>query len=314
MGSSELRHQTVVNHIVDEGSDDRRIDNLLISLLKGVPKSHVYRLIRSGQVRVNSGRVKPNHRIKLGDRIRIPPVRTKASGGTEKVSEKLKAAAEQVLYEDKFILVIDKPSAITVHSGTRHSMGLIEALRNLRKDISSIELVHRLDKATSGILLLAKDKATLRKIHALWKLDSSQSSLQKIYVALLQGQCHWNSKLVETDDFKNDIRLTNYKYKNRNELSHFITAKQYRDCSLVDIHLLTGKTHQARRHALQIGHPIAGDKKFGSNEFNRQMSTLGLKRMFLHAKCLTIKHPVNGNLIRIESPLPIELKNVLDQL
>ena len=315
MPRTEWQHQTVTIHTVDQGSDDRRIDNLLIGLLKSVPKSHVYRLIRSGQVRVNSRRIRPDYRVRLGDRVRIPPVRLKVPRARENVSANLKTAISRIIYEDEFILAIDKPSGIAVHSGTNHAMGLIEAVRNLREDIPDVELVHRLDKDTSGILLLAKDKKTLRKIHSMWNQESNRPVLTKIYVALLQGQWRWNTKLVETDFTKMKIPTADYrKIKIRREVSHFTTAERFGNSSLVRINLLTGRTHQARRQAVQIGHPIAGDRKFGTREFNGQMRKLGLKRLFLHAGTIKMEHPANGRQIKLDSPLPRGLGQVLDQL
>ena len=315
MPSTELQHQSVTIHTVDQGSDDRRVDNLLIGLLKGVPKSHVYRLIRSGQVRVNSKRIRPHYRLRLGDQVRIPPVRLKVRRARENVSVNLKTAINRIIYEDEFILAIDKPSGITVHSGTHHTTGLIEAIRTLREDIPNVELVHRLDKDTSGILLLAKDKKTLRKMHSMWNRESNRSILIKMYVALLQGQCQWATKLIETDFSKVENRTSNYrKIQNRREVSHFTTTQRFGNSSLVRINLLTGRTHQARRQALQIGHPIAGDKKFGTREFNDQMRKVGLKRLFLHANSMTMEHPVNEQQIKLESPLPHDLRHVLDQL
>ena len=315
MPTTELQHRTVTFHTVDQGSDDRRIDNLLIGLLKSVPKSHVYRLIRSGQVRVNSKRIRPDYRLRLGDRVRIPPVRLRVPRTRENVSVNLKTAISRILYEDEFILAIDKPSGIAVHSGTNHTMGLIEAVRNLREDIPGVELAHRLDKDTSGILLLAKDKKTLRKIHSMWNLESNRSILTKLYVALLRGPCQWDEKLVETDFTNVKTTTADYrKIKIRREMSHFTTTERFGSSSLVRINLLTGRTHQARRQAVQIGHPIAGDRKFGTREFNDQMRKLGLKRLFLHASSITMEHPVNEKQIKLESPLPRGLVHVLNQL
>lgn len=315
MPETQLQHQTARVHTVDQGSDDRRIDNLLIGLLKGVPKSHVYRLIRSGQVRVNSKRIRPDYRLRLGDRVRIPPVRLKVPRAREKVSVNLETAISRIIYEDEFILAIDKPSGIAVHSGTNHAMGLIEAVRTLREDLPDVELVHRLDKDTSGVLLLAKDKQTLRKIHSIWNRKSNHPVLIKMYVALLQGQCQWATKLVETDFTKPKIPKADYrKIKNRKEVSHFTTTERFGSSSLVRIKLLTGRTHQARRQAVQIGHPIAGDRKFGTREFNGKMRKIGLKRLFLHASAITMEHPVNERQIKLESPLPRGLCHVLDQL
>ena len=310
-----MHYQTVTIHTVDQGSDDRRIDNLLISLLKGVPKSHIYRLIRSGQVRVNSKRIRPDYRLRLGEQVRIPPVRLKVRRTRENVSSNLKAAIRRIIYEDEFFLAIDKPSGITVHSGTHHTTGLIEAIRTLREDIPNVELVHRLDKDTSGILLLAKDKKTLRKMHSMWNLESNRSSLLKMYIALVQGQCQWAAKRVETDFSKFENQTSNYRnIPNRREVSHFTTTQQFGNSALVRINLITGRTHQARRQALQIGHPIAGDKKFGTREFNDQMRKLGLKRLFLHANSITMEHPVSAQQIKLISPLPRDLSHVLEQL
>lgn len=299
---------------VDQGSDDRRLDNYLISILRGVPRSHIYSIIRTGQVRVNRARAKAGQRLKIGDLVRIPPVGTTEKAVPASVSPALKKAVNNIIFEDEYMVAVDKPTGITVHAGSRHNFGFIEAMRFERPDFSYIELVHRLDKDTSGILILARDKRFLRDLHTLWRRESDYSNLVKRYSALVRGRWEKGVRTVETSHSPDTMKFKSEKLPQVTSFSTFTPIKEYSSCTLVEIELHTGKTHQARRHALQIGRPIAGDRKFGSKLFNEEMRKFGLKRMFLHAHKIRMLHPVTEEFIEIECNLPSELTDVLSKL
>ncbi len=309
---SEFKSVSLIE--VDENAEDRRLDNFLISILQGVPHSHIYNLIRTGQVRVNSGRAKAGRRLRSGDRVRVPPVAVLSREFTGKVGSVLKEAMQSVIFEDSGLLVLDKPAGVTVHSGTRHHLGLIEALKLERKDEPGIELAHRLDKDTSGVLVLAKNKRVLRNLQAQWRREVSAPSLKKRYQALLKGRWRHPSEIcVESSPADSESRSKDQQAPAA-AVSYFSPLRSYRDCVLVDIELHTGKTHQARRHACQIRQPIAGDKRFGDRDFNRQMQELGLKRMFLHASRTTIIHPETAQPVTFTSKLPSALTEVIEKL
>ena len=314
-------YQRVQTVEVGPDEDSRRLDNFLISRLSGVPHSRVYRLIRTGQVRVNGGRAKPKQRLRQGDIVRIPPIRI--SDGPPRITKpdaKLKHAVRQVLYDDDYIIAVDKPSGITVHSGTRHTMGLVEALRYLRPDLPFIELVHRIDKGTSGIVILAKNKLALRKLHAQWRREEPDKTPVKKYVALLKS--NFTTQTIEVDLQQRNrhskvLRSTLQTMPlatGTTSSSRFVELQRLNEATLAEITIYTGRTHQARLHAQSVGHPIAGDKKYGDKIFNRQLAKLGLKRLFLHASSVQFQHPVMHDQVLIESPLPEELTSVLKML
>ena len=304
-----------VNHIeIDADSENRRLDNFLISILHGVPQSHIYNLIRTGQVRVNSGRAKAGQRLKLGDRVRVPPVITRKKESVGEISPKLKSAIQKILFEDECLIVLDKPAGIAVHSGTRHNFGLIEAMKMMRKNEPGIELVHRLDKDTSGVLMLAKNSRTLRFLQAQWRREGLSQSLSKHYLALLKDRWKDPSEMCVETTQANHSTSSEKRQSAVAAVSYFSPVRNFRSCVLVSIELLTGKTHQARQHALHIGQPIAGDRKYGDRDFNRQMQIMGLKRMFLHAHRVSIVHPMSKQQVMFESELPAELTAVIKQL
>ena len=299
---------------IDSDSENRRLDNFLISLLPNVPQSRIYKLIRTGQVRVNRGRVKPAHRLQLGAVVRVPPVALDDAKPVVRAGPALRESARNVLYEDESIIVLNKPVGIAVHSGSRHSVGLIEAIRQERSSESGIELVHRLDKDTSGVLVLARNKRTLRMLQAQWRRETDASALRKDYLALVRGT--WSggaAKTVESESVR-DKPKSKLPQLPAVAVSRFTLLQQFALCTLVNIELHTGKTHQARQHALQIGQPIAGDRKFGDRIFNDAMRTFGLKRMFLHASKITMIHPSTGRSLTVEAPLPPELATVMENL
>ena len=301
-------------HDVGEDEAGQRIDNYLTRLLKGVPKSHLYRILRGGEVRVNSGRVGPQYRVRAGDRVRVPPVRVAARAEHSPPRTAGKRIRPRVLFEDDMLLVLDKPAGVAVHGGSGVSLGLIEQLRQSRPEARFLELAHRLDRDTSGVLLLAKKRSALTALHA--QLRAGQ--VRKYYLTLVHGA--WQRQ-------GQDIRLPLNKYvlasgerrvsvKEGGLPSHTrIRLRERRgDFSLLEAELKTGRTHQIRVHLAHLGFPIAGDDKYGDFALNKEGARLGLKRMFLHARKTVIEHPVSGESMTFEAPLPPELERFLEHL
>jgi len=309
-----------VQHVtVDAGSAGQRLDNFLLKTLKGVPRTHVYRLLRKGEVRVNKGRARPDYRLEEGDVVRLPPVRRGESEGPglaakAVASGKFDWLEERVLYEDEHFLAMDKPAGLAVHGGSGVSIGLIEALRHLRPQNPFLELVHRLDRDTSGCLLVAKSRPSLMGLHAMLR----EGGLDKFYLALVDGAWKGGKRTVEaaleSGRQLSGERRVEVNDAGRESASDFRPVEKFDDCTLVEIHLLTGRMHQARVHAAHIGHPIGGDRKYGDEAFNSRLKESGLARLFLHAARLELRHPVTSRPMRIEAPLPAELERVLAQL
>lgn len=298
------------------GAEDagQRIDNFLMRHLKGAPRSLIYRILRKGEVRVNKGRIKPEYRIQAGDQVRVPPVRTSAPT-TSNVGEGAGDRLEQrILYEDERLLVIDKPAGMAVHGGSGLSYGVIEALRASRPDAHFLELVHRLDRETSGCLLIAKKRSELRMLHELLR----ERTVDKRYLALVQGRWNLGDKRINAPLLKNQLRsgerIVTVNPEGKAADSRFRPLDIYKEASLVEVDLGTGRTHQIRVHGAHVGHPLAGDEKYGDEVFNRRMRELGLRRLFLHAHSIGFRDPVNGREINVSTPLPVELRAVLDQL
>ena len=290
----------------------QRIDNFLLSQLKGVPKSHVYRLLRSGQVRVNSGRKKPSYRLIEGDNVRIPPVRVAESRQIKPPDSVINSLLEAKLYEDDDILVINKPSGLPVHSGSGFDFGVIEALRVPYED-QFIELVHRLDRETSGCLLLAKNRPSLTRINKLFS-ESKTTSLQKHYQTLVQG--FWPEHIVTVNEplqktKRGGEHMVEVTADGSPAVSHFDCEQRYKNASLMNVTIETGRTHQIRVHAAYSNHPVAGDTKYGQSTFNKEMKKLGLSRLFLHARRLNIEL---DKTITVEAPMSSDLKSVLEKL
>lgn len=310
---------------IDAGHEGQRLDNYLMAALKGVPKTHIYRIVRKGEVRINKGRVKPDYRLKSGDIVRIPPLRT-ADAETRVRLSSPQAEADfgwlnnRILYEDEALIAIDKPSGLAVHGGSGVSLGLIEALRALRPHARFLELVHRLDRDTSGCLLVAKKRAALVGLHA----QLRDGKFDKRYLALIKGQWHGPAQRVEATLVKKHLSSGERRVhvaaegregkEGKESASRFSPRRTFVDAALMEIRLLTGRTHQARVHAAHLGQPIAGDDKYGDAQFNRQLRALGLTRLFLHAASLGFAHPISGEKLWIEAPLPPELTAVLERL
>jgi len=294
----------------------QRIDNFLRTQLKGVPKSMIYRILRKGEVRVNKKRIKPEYKLEEGDEVRIPPVRV-AEREEQAVSpklEKVAALAEAIIYEDEQILVLNKPSGTAVHGGSGLSFGVIEGLRALRPEARFLELVHRLDRDTSGVLLVAKKRSALRSLHE----QLREKGMQKDYLALVRGSWPSHVKAVQAPLLKNILqsgeRVVRVSSEGKPSETRFKVEERFAFATLVKASPVTGRTHQIRVHTLHAGHPIAFDDRYGEREFDSQLASTGLRRLFLHAAALTFTHPASGDTLRLEAPLDEELKRCLQAL
>jgi len=300
--------------VVKDDADGQRVDNFLLSRLKGVPKSWVYRVLRRGEVRVNKGRVKPTRRLAVGDEVRIPPIRTAPEKVTDPGEWLRRRIADSVLYEDEFLLVINKPSGVAVHGGSGVSHGVIEVLRALRPDAPYLELAHRLDRDTSGCLMLAKKRSVLQQLQ---KLQLS-GRVEKRYLALLNGR--WRKGRVTADaalrknTLKSGERIVRVDPLGKPAITHFEVLQRFNRAMLVEAKLETGRTHQIRVHAQHLGAPIAGDDKYGIDEENQAGRKAGLNRLFLHAWRLSFPWQGKRGGYRFEAPLPAELQKYLDKL
>jgi len=288
---------------VGEESEAQRIDNFLLRRLKGVPKSHVYRVLRSGEVRVNSGRVKADYRLRQGDRVRVPPVRVSAA------SSKPPPKPENfpIVFEDLSLLVIDKPSGVAVHGGSGVSHGVIESLRAARPEAKMLELAHRLDRDTSGLLVIAKKRSALVELHRMLR----DGEVDKTYVAVVKGllkkkELEIREPLHKYVNAKGERRVS-VKEGGQDALTKAKLLANSQDFSFLQLRLLTGRTHQIRVHLAHAGHPVLGDDKYGDFELNRALARQGVKRLFLHARRLVFRHPIDGKAISLESPLPDEM-------
>jgi 23S rRNA pseudouridine955/2504/2580 synthase len=300
---------------VEEDSSGQRLDNFLIRELKGVPKTHVYRIIRSGEVRVNKGRASADTRVVAGDVVRLPPVRI-----SEKVAEKLEKPAPPrefpVLLEDDHLLAIDKPAGVAVHGGSGVSFGVIEQMRQARPAARFLELVHRLDRETSGILLIAKKRSALTHLQDQFR----ERETGKTYLALVVGSWPANKKVIDVPLHKylqvDGERRVKVVAKDDPDGMRSITlvkvARKAQGFTLLEVTIKTGRTHQIRVHLASQGHPIAGDDKYGDFELNKALQKQGLKRMFLHAWRLQFDHPASGERIELLAGLPPELKKFAD--
>jgi len=289
---------------VGEEGEAQRIDNFLLRRLKGVPKSHVYRVLRSGEVRVNSGRVRPDYRLRLGDRVRVPPVRL----ATRPAKPLPRPLDLPLVYEDDALLVVNKPAGVAVHGGSGVSHGVIESLRAERPGAKLLELAHRLDRDTSGLLIVAKKRSALVELHRMLR----EGETEKVYLAVVKGP--WDGGTREL----------------RERLHKYVTAAGERrvavhgggraavtvarpiasspDCSLLELRLLTGRTHQIRVHLAHAGHPVLGDDKYGDFELNRALARQGMKRLLLHAWRLAFAHPLTHAPLQLEAPLPGDMR------
>ena len=315
--AADLAAPTVRYLEIDATRAGQRLDNFLIAALKGVPKSHIYRILRKGEVRLNKGRTRPDYRLEEGDIVRVPPLRLSPpplKAGGQETAKGLAWLLPRILLEDDDLMVINKPAGLAVHAGSGVSVGLIEALRGLRPQAPFLELAHRLDRETSGCLLLAKSRPALIALHRMLR----DGKMEKHYLALVAGAWRGGAREIraslEKSCPRSGARMVEVSEGGREAASHFAPRQRFGSASLMEIRLLTGRTHQARVHAAHVGHPIAGDDKYGDREFNRRLRRLGLKRMFLHAQRLRFAHPVSSCKIDTEALLPAELSSLLDRL
>lgn len=300
---------------VDGEHAGQRIDNFLIARLKGVPKSHVYHILRTGEVRRNGGRVRAQDRLEAGDVVRVPPVRVAERETDDIPVNLLRTRIEsRILFEDDDMLVLNKPSGMAVHGGSGLSYGVIEALRVLRPLARSLELVHRLDRETSGCLLIAKRRSALKSLHDQFRDDE----VNKVYEALLAGQWSRSRLMVDAPLRKNVLqsgeRMVRVARDGKSALTEFRRIGVYAGATLVEARPVTGRTHQIRVHAQHIGHPLACDERYGDDATNRHFKQLGLKRLFLHARETAFMHPRTHSVLKVEAPLDPELARFLTRL
>jgi 23S rRNA pseudouridine955/2504/2580 synthase len=292
----------------------QRIDNFLHTHLKGVPKSYVYRILRKGEVRINKGRVQPTYRLQENDLLRLPPIRQTTENNPIIHRDNLHYLSQSILYEDKNLLILNKPAGMAVHGGSGVSFGVIEGLRALYPQLS-LELVHRLDRETSGCLMISKKRSILKQLHQQLQLGN----IQKHYLALVQGQ--WNSQMKEVDmPLRKNIlqsgeRIVRVDKTGKPAHTEIFIEKSFKNTTLLRLHPTTGRTHQIRVHTAHFKHPIAGDEKYGDETFNHSMrQNYGLKRLFLHALHLAFYLPDIDYSLAIDAPLPPALDAVLKKL
>ena len=300
--------------IIDEDTAGQRIDNFLTKVLKGVPKSHIYRSLRSGEVRVNSGRIDASYKLESGDKVRIPPIRMNVATEPTKDRVTKPRFEDDVIYEDEALLAINKPAGMAVHGGSGISRGVIEQLRFERPHAKYLELVHRLDRETSGVLMIAKKRSALVAMHEMMRANR----MDKRYLMLVHGKWLDKKKRVvlplQKHLLANGERRVSVEDDGQLSETIFHLKSHVGEFSLLEAQLITGRTHQLRVQLAHLGYPIAGDDKYGDFALNKALQKRGLKRMFLHSVQTVIKHPLSGEKIAFAAPLPSELQNFLFRL
>lgn len=311
--SAQVRYLTITPQQAGQ-----RVDNFLLRELRDVPRSHVYRLLRSGQVRVNGGRVKPTRRLDEGDELRLPPVRYADRPEQRRVPDAGRAELlAAIIHEDADLLVLNKPAGWAVHAGSRIPYGIIEGLRQARAELDYLELAHRLDRETSGCLLLAKNRAMLEQLHAGLREHDAGQGHEKIYLALLGGQWRGGSRTVDLpladQQLESGERMVQTDpEQGRAALSEFCLQEQFADCCLAQVRIATGRMHQIRVHAQAIGHPVVGDSKYGDRALNQSLRKYGARRTQLHAHSIRLKLADGERLFT--ASLPEDMQNVLRRL
>ena len=308
---------------VDEASEGQRVDNFLAKTLKGVPKSHIYRILRSGEVRVNKGRVDASRKLEIGDIVRVPPIRMVAKTETKASDEPATSVFEnKIIFEDDALLVIDKPAGFAVHGGSGVSRGVIEQLRMERPKAKFLELVHRLDRETSGVLLLAKKRAALVALHQMIRNNQTD----KRYLVMVAGEWTDKKKRVVLDLQKyvlpsgeRRVNVVTDKSKDKYDEAqvsetNFSLKQAFVGFTLLEAQLVTGRTHQLRVQLAHLGFPIVGDDKYGDFANNKALQKKGLKRMFLHSAETKLRHPVSNDKLQLLAPMPLELDKFLKSL
>ena len=295
----------------------QRLDNFLLKELKGVPKSHVYRIVRKGEVRINKKRCKVQQRLELGDQVRIPPIRVSQRTTITPTQSAQDNLLESVLFEDEHLMILNKASGWAVHAGSGNDFGVIETLKTAKQNVPFIELVHRLDKDTSGCLMIAKSRKALLDLQQL--LRTHDDRLSKTYLALLKGQWKAGNQKIDlglklrVDQANN--KASQVDHEGKPAQTQFLPSRIFNDTSLMKVRISTGRMHQIRVHSAHLDHPVVGDRKYGDFEFNRHMrKTYGLNRIFLHASKLNFKHPISGQKMQFFAPIPESLKKVLTEL
>lgn len=304
-----------VRHVaVDDGSSGQRLDNFLLRELKGVPRTRLYRALRKGEVRVNKGRVRADYRLVAGDLVRIPPLHQPAPSSPPAIprywTEQL---SQQVIFEDDGLLVIDKPSGLAVHGGSGLNFGLIECLRHMRPEARYLELVHRLDRDTSGLILIAKRPAILRELHRLLR----EKHVDKRYLALVAGSWPKSCRVVEAPLEKNVLqsgeRMVRVAREGKRAITEFSVVERLQGATLIEARPVTGRTHQIRVHAQHVGFPLLGDEKYSDERTAAFCKQLGLQRLFLHARYLRFVLPDVGSL-ELQAGLESSLETILEKI
>lgn len=300
--------------VVDADQAGQRLDNFLMAHLKGVPRSHIYKILRSGEVRVNKGRAKPHRKLAEQDEVRVPPV-SQSSGQQGRIPDSLaEELRKSILFSDDALVILNKPAGLAVHGGSGVSLGLIEAMRQVLPNEKRLELVHRLDRETSGCLMLARSRAALVSMQD----QLREHEIGKYYLALSVGKWPKHVREVDAplDRSKGSAgeRIVRAAQTGKKAITYFQVKQRFKEATLLEVQLGSGRTHQIRVHTQLVGHPLAGDTKYGKREDNRYFSSLGLKRNFLHAARLEFLHPVSGEKMMVEAPLPGDLDNLLTKL
>lgn len=299
---------------IDERRAGQRIDNFLLTQLKGVPKSRIYRILRKGEVRVNKGRIKPDYRLQPGDTVRVPPVRVAGRDAAPQPGQSLSSTLKKaVVFEDEQLMALNKPSGLAAHGGSGVNLGLIEALRQIYPNERFLELVHRLDRDTSGCIMVAKSRAALRHLQQ----QMQQGGIDKCYQALVAGYWQKGLREISAPLHKNQLqsgeRVVRVSEQGKRAVTYFDVLQRLDGATLVRARLETGRTHQIRVHCRAAGHALAGDSKYGDPAFNRRMKGIGLKRLFLHAEELSFTLPRGGKKT-VRAPLPGDLSRVVEKL
>ncbi|MEG3695891.1 23S rRNA pseudouridine(955/2504/2580) synthase RluC [Vibrio coralliirubri] len=310
---SEIRTQVQFVDI-DEDMAGQRIDNFLRNQLKNIPKSMIYRIVRKGEVRVNKKRIKAEYKLKAGDLVRIPPVTIEEKTEENVPSTKLNKVSELeqcIIYEDDHMLILNKPSGTAVHGGSGLKFGAIEALRALRPDARFLELVHRIDRDTSGILLVAKKRSALRHLQAQFR----EKTVQKYYFALVMGEWKNSCKVVNAPLLKNEVNsIVRVNPNGKASETRFKVLEKFQEATLIQASPITGRTHQIRVHAQYTGHPIAWDDRYGDRRFDAYTGKVGLDRLFLHAANIKFTHPGSEEKMDISAPMERKLEKALTGL
>lgn len=303
---------------VDADQAGQRLDNFLMARLKGVPKSRVYNILRKGEVRVNKGRCKPDYKLIAGDLVRIPPVRMSEKAALPTPSHVLTSTLQNsILFENDGLLIINKPPGLAVHGGSGVSLGLIEVLRQMRPESRYLELVHRLDRDTSGCIMIAKKRSMLRHLQAAFR-DKGSSGIRKVYQALVIGAWPMACRRIDAPLLKLEVgsgeRIVKVHAEGKPSLTEFAVLQPYQGFTLVEARPITGRTHQIRVHAQYAGHSLVGDEKYGNDQINEQMRQMGIRRLFLHAAQLGFYLPGQAEMTVVDAPLSRDLAEPLLKL